>query len=159
MLVDRYSKTIYNLALNFTGNRDDASDITQDIFMKIHTNISKVRDHQHFHSWILKLSKNYCIDYWRKNKKNIFRVELDENISNGKKSPEDIISLESDVQLLRRNLLHLDEELRLVIIMRDIQNQSYEEISENLDLPLGTVKSRINRARAKLAKIFFQQGQ
>jgi DNA-directed RNA polymerase specialized sigma24 family protein len=68
MLIDRYSKKVYNLALNFAGNRDDASDITQDIFLKVYGNMDKFDEGGNFNAWILKLSKNYCIDYWRKSK-------------------------------------------------------------------------------------------
>lgn len=164
MMIDRYSKKVYNLALNFTGSRDDASDITQDIFLKVYTNIDKFQEDRNFNSWILKISKNYCIDYWRKNKSNRQQIELDESlydeaIHNEVHTPEEFFIKERDVTYLRQKLLLLLPELRSLLIMRDIQNYSYQEIAKLLDIPLGTIKSRINRARLKLAKIILYEGK
>lgn len=163
MLIDRYSKKVYNLALNFAGNRDDASDITQDIFLRVYNNIDKFEEDKNFNSWILKLSKNYCIDYWRKSKNYRQKLELDEDIYNSAihedaQTPEDAVIQNSDVQYLRQKLQLLPADLRTLIIMRDIQNYSYQEIAEQLSIPLGTTKSRINRARLKLAKIVLKEG-
>ncbi len=164
MMIDRYSKKVYNLALNFVGNRDDASDITQDIFLKVYTNIDKFQEDKNFNSWILKLSKNYCIDYWRKNKSYQQKVKLDESLFDGAihneaHTPEDSLIKNNDIMYLRQKLQLLPPDLRSLIIMRDIQNYSYQEIAEHLDIPLGTTKSRINRARLKLAKIVLNEGK
>jgi RNA polymerase sigma-70 factor (ECF subfamily) len=163
MLIDRYSKKVYNLALNFAGNRDDASDITQDIFLRVYNNIDKFEEDKNFNSWILKLSKNYCIDYWRKSKNYRQKLELDEGIytesvHEDAQTPEDAVIQNSDVNYLRQKLQLLPADLRTLIIMRDIQNYSYQEIAEQLSIPLGTTKSRINRARLKLAKIVLNEG-
>jgi RNA polymerase sigma-70 factor (ECF subfamily) len=159
MVVDKYSRSIYNMALNFVGNRDDASDITQDVFLKIYRNIEKFKEEKNFHSWILKISKNYCIDYWRKKKKSLYDRELEETDCQEEFTPEQKIVKDSDIRLLRKKMLSLDADLRLLLIMRDIQEYSYNEISDTLNLPLGTVKSRINRARVKLAKIYLSEGK
>ena len=159
MIVDRFSKSIFNIALNFSSNRDDAADITQDIFVKIYKNIDKFKEDKSFSSWIHKIAKNYCIDYWRKNKKNLKVLKIEENLCRDDQTPENSVVREYDVINLRNKLLYLDTDLRLLIIMRDIQDLSYQEISENLDLPLGTVKSRINRARIKLARLIMKDGE
>ena len=164
MMIDTYSKKIYNLALNFAGNYDDASDITQDIFLKVFNNIDKFHEDKNFNSWLLKLSRNYCIDYWRKNKNHKQKLVLKENLYDDKiqgniKTPEDSEINSQDIQFLRQKLKLLSPDLRALIIMRDIQNFSYQEIAENLDIPLGTTKSRINRARLKLAKIVLNEGK
>ena len=156
MIVNRFSKPIFNIAFNFSGNRDDAADITQDIFMKIYTNIDKFKEDKSFSSWIYKISKNYCIDYWRKNKKNTRVLKIEENLCRDEETPENSLVKEYDVINLRKKLFYLDADLRLLITLRDIQDLSYQEISENLDLPLGTVKSRINRARIRLAKLMMK---
>ncbi|MCP5054697.1 MAG: RNA polymerase sigma factor [bacterium] len=164
MMIDSYSRKVYNLALNFAGNSDDASDITQDIFLKVYNNIDKFQDGSNFTSWLLRLAKNYCIDYWRKNKYNRMRMELDDNIrvkddrTDAPRTPEDNVIRNSDIKFLRQKLLLLPPDLRTLIIMRDIQDYSYQEISEHLDIPLGTTKSRINRARTKLAKVVLKEG-
>ncbi len=165
MIINRYSKKVYNMALNFAGNADDASDITQDVFLKVYNNIGKFRDDSSFTSWLLRLSKNYCIDYWRKNKYNRKQIELNDSLNlrdetEGKaKTPEEAVLMKSDVAYLRKKLLLLTPDLRALIIMRDIQDYSYQEIAEHLNIPLGTTKSRINRARTKLAKLILKEGQ
>ena len=153
MLINKYSKRIYNIALNFAGNSDDASDITQDVFLKIYNNIYKFKEDRSINSWILKLTKNHCIDCWRKNRKNRLRRELDENTCSNEVTPEERAIKNAEIKSLREKLDYLGPEARLVIIMRDIQDHSYQEIADHLNIPLGTTKSRINRARLKLAKI------
>jgi RNA polymerase sigma-70 factor (ECF subfamily) len=164
MLVESFSKKVYNLALNFAGNKDDAADITQEIFLKIYNNIDKFEEERNFSSWVMKLSKNHCIDYWRKNKNSRQNVELDENIYTNSLhdhtlTPEASLIKENEIIYLRTKLQQLPPDLRSLIIMRDIQDCSYQEISENLDIPLGTTKSRINRARLKLAKLILNENK
>lgn len=171
MIIDRYSKSVYNMALNFAGNTDDASDITQDVFLKAYSNINKFSDQQNYNSfgsWLLRLSKNYCIDYYRKHKNRRMQVELDDNIHNQHDkhageappdTPEESMLRADDAAYLREKLQLLPSDLRTLLIMRDIQDFSYQEISEHLGIPLGTTKSRINRARTKLAKIILKEGK
>lgn len=163
MIVDRYSKKVYNMALNFAGNKDEAADITQEIFLKVYNNIDKFKEDRGFTSWLLRLSKNYCIDYWRKNKYHRKNVELEENMAiastQDAHNPEETSFRQSDAVYIRKKLGMLPPDLRAMIIMRDIQDYSYEEIAENLDIPLGTAKSRINRARTKLARLFLEEGK
>jgi RNA polymerase sigma-70 factor (ECF subfamily) len=157
MIVDRYAKTVYNLALNFFNNREDAEDITQDIFLKVYNNIEKFREDKSFNSWLVKISTNYCIDHWRKSKRSARRVELSDDLIKTDHTPEDRAVKDHDVMNLRNKMSHLDPDLRLLLIMRDIQDHSYKEIATTLNLPLGTIKSRINRARIKLAKTFMDE--
>ncbi|MDY0297886.1 MAG: RNA polymerase sigma factor [Acidobacteriota bacterium] len=156
MIVDRYSKGIYNLALNFAGNADDAADITQDIFIKLFSNIHKFTPEGNFNAWLMRMARNQCIDFWRKNRKNRNMLQLDEEIRLDDRDEEQHMIDHIDVQKLRRHINRLDPELRVLLIMRDVQNHSYQEIAASLDLPLGTVKSRINRGRIKLARLFRQ---
>ena len=161
MVVDKYSRKVYNMALNFAGNSDDAADITQEVFLKVYNNIEKFKEEKSFTSWLLRLSKNYCIDYWRKSKYNRRSLELDENLkiepANGAGTPEDAVIKRYDAIYLRKKLRLLPPDLRALIIMRDIQDFSYQEIAEHLEIPLGTTKSRINRARTKLAKLILKE--
>jgi RNA polymerase sigma-70 factor (ECF subfamily) len=163
MVIDAYSKKVYNMALNFAGNSDDAADITQEVFLKVYSNIDKYKEDRSFTAWLLRLSKNYCIDYWRKNKYHRKNLELDDNIRSEKTdqadTPESSLIRKYDVKYLRQKLRLLPPGLRTLVIMRDIQDYSYQEISESLDIPLGTTKSRINRARTKLAKIILEEGK
>jgi len=158
MIVDRYSKPIYNMALNFSGNSDDAADITQDIFIKLFSNIQKFNTDGNFNSWIMRLSKNHCIDFWRKNRKARQVLPLNEEIRIHDDDEEGRQVDRMDIRQMRMQIGRLDPELRILLIMRDIQSYSYQEIAQDLGLPLGTVKSRINRGRIKLARLFEQKG-
>ena len=157
MIIDHYSRMIYNLALNFFGNRDDASDITQDIFLKIYRHIDKYKAEKNFQAWVLKIAKNHCIDSWRRRKKIVIDREVEDPDYRDDRTPELKMVQKSDILMLREKIRHLDPDLRTLLILRDIQEFSYNEIAENLDLPLGTVKSRINRARIRLAKTFLTE--
>ncbi len=154
MLIDKYSKPVYNIALNFCRNPEDASDITQEVFIKIYKNISKVDENFNFSSWVIRISKNHCIDHWRKNKKNRNNIEFSEKTFGEENSPEGNFQKESDIIYLRKMISKLKPESRMLIVLRDIRGYSYKEISEIMNIPEGTVKSGINRARIKLAKLY-----
>jgi RNA polymerase sigma-70 factor (ECF subfamily) len=153
MLINAYSKSVYNIALNFFAERDIASDVTQEIFIKIYHNLEKFREEKNFSSWIFTISRNYCIDYWRKNKKFLMNSqELDEKVSASQPTPEENLLRESEIETLRKKISQLEPDLRLILILRDIHDLSYQEIAEKFSIPEGTVKSRINRARLRLAQ-------
>lgn len=156
MLVNSYSKRVYNVALNFTKNSEDAADLTQDIFVKLYTNLEKYTDEYSFNSWFMRLVKNHCIDHWRRDKKNRLKSELEENMKVLGKTPEDTSAENADKERLRTKIKELEPENRMMLTMRDIEGASYKDISSDLEIPVGTVKSRINRARIKLAKLFLE---
>lgn len=159
MLINSYSKPVYNIALNFFAERDIASDVTQEIFIKIYHNLDKFREEKNFSSWIFTISRNYCIDYWRKNKKYLQNnQELDEKIGSGQPTPEDKLVKESEIEVLRNKIAQLEPDLRVILILRDIHDLSYQEIAEKFSIPEGTVKSRINRARLRLAQAYIREG-
>ena len=156
MIVQTHGKQIYNLALHFIGNRDEAADITQDIFLKLYHNREKFHQDRNLTSWILTLSRNYCIDYWRRNHKHRSATEVDAQLADDGPTPEENEQRRSDIAKLRGGLLRLEPEQRILLTLRDIEDLSYDEIAEKLDIPLGTVKSRINRARTRLAHLLLQ---
>ncbi len=159
MLINAYSKSVYNIALNFFSERDIASDVTQEIFIKLYHNLDKFREEKSFTSWVFAVSRNYCIDYWRKNRKYLDNSqELNENIGSGQPSPEENLIRESEIAVLRKRIACLEPDLRLILILRDIHDLSYQEIAERFSIPEGTVKSRINRARLKLAEAYLREG-
>jgi RNA polymerase sigma-70 factor (ECF subfamily) len=160
MLINAYSKSVYNIALNFFADKDIAADVTQDIFLKIYHNLEKFKEEKNFTAWLFTLSRNYCIDYWRKNKKYFLNSqELDDKVSVPSPTPEDNSVRESEISQLRRKIAQLEPELRVILILRDIQDLSYQEIASRFSIPEGTVKSRINRARLKLAQSFIRGEQ
>ena len=155
MLINAYSKAVYNIALNFFADKDIAADVTQDIFLKIYHNLEKFKEEKNFTAWLFTISRNYCIDYWRKNKKYLLNnQELDDKISAHNPTPEDNLIRQSEILELRKKIAQLEPELRVILILRDIQELSYQEIASKFSIPEGTVKSRINRARLKLAQSF-----
>ncbi len=151
IVVNTTSKAVYNIALNFTHNSEDAADITQEIYMKVYGNMKKYSDDKNFISWILRISKNHCIDFWRKKSNSLYKVELEEKMSFTEMTPEDNAIEKEKMATLKSAIKKLDPETRFLIIMREINGFSYQEIANKLNIPLGTVKSRINRGRIKLA--------
>ncbi|MTI81287.1 MAG: sigma-70 family RNA polymerase sigma factor [Firmicutes bacterium] len=157
-LVRRYENKVYSVAYRFMGNHADASDLAQEAFIKIYQALSKFRGDSSFMTWIYHITSNVCRDELRKRqKKQTF--SLDENFQDKDNLPP-IMNLPSDKPgpeeeferfELRKQVQHclnlLSEEHRLILVMREMQELSYDEIAEVLDCSLGTVKSRLSRAR------------
>jgi RNA polymerase sigma-70 factor (ECF subfamily) len=156
MLVNAYSRKVFNLAYQFAGSYQEAEDLTQDIFLKLYGVLHKYDFERNFTAWLLTLAKNHLIDTYRKTKwEKVHRDEFDEqfSVSEAAQGPESGLMQEADRKLVWEGLSRLAPETRMAVILRDIQDKSYEEVAGILDLPLGTVKSRINRGRVQLAKI------
>jgi RNA polymerase sigma-70 factor (ECF subfamily) len=156
MIINSYSKPVYNIALNFIADKDIAADITQDIFLKLYQNIGKFKEEKNFSAWLFTLSRNYCIDYWRKNKRYLQCDVLDDKLSADSPTPEQDTIREAEIARLRISIRRLDPELRIFLILRDILNLTYQQIASKFGVPEGTVKSRINRARIKLTELHIQ---
>jgi len=155
MLVNTYSKRIFNLSYQFAGSYQEAEDLTQEIFLKLYNSLSKYDFGKNFTAWLLTLSRNYLIDEYRRTKwekKN--RDDYDDHLISAAPSegPEASLVTEENRKMIWKSLNLLSSDIRMAIILRDIQGKSYEEIAEILSLPLGTVKSRVNRGRLQLAK-------
>lgn len=156
MLVNAYSKRVFNLAYQFAGSYEEAEDLTQDIFMKLYNSISKYDFEKNFTAWLLTLARNHLIDQYRKTKwEKKSRDEFDEHFlaAGISSSPEESVLARESKKIVWEGFNHLSSEIRMAVILRDIQGKKYEEIAEIMELPLGTVKSRVNRGRLQLAKI------
>lgn len=156
MLVDSYSKRIFNMAYQFAGSYEEAEDLTQEVFLKLYNSLSKYDLEKNFNAWLLTLAKNYMIDQYRKTKwEKKTRDEFKEYhlASETFESPEDGVMKEETKKTIWEGLSALSSDIRMIVILRDIQGKKYEEIAEIMNLPLGTVKSRVNRGRLRLAKI------
>ena len=157
MLVDHCSRPVFNLALHFSWNREDAADLTQDIFIKVFRSIDAYESSHPFLAWVMRIARNHCIDHWRRQKRGPQWTVLEGDVTDAASSnPQEEAIQNLDADLLRQTLTHLDPEMRTMLTLRDVQGQSYQEIAQSLELPLGTVKSRINRARIHLSKILLQ---
>jgi len=156
MLVNSYSKRIFNMAYQFSGSYQESEDLTQDIFLKVYNSLSKYDSEKNFSAWFLTLAKNYMIDHYRKTKwEKTKRDNFNDCFLTSQtfESPENGVLRKESKKIIWESLNHLSSDIRMAVILRDIQGKKYEEISEIMSLPLGTVKSRVNRGRLQLAKI------
>jgi RNA polymerase sigma-70 factor (ECF subfamily) len=156
-IVRQYWRKVFNVAYKFVGKHDEAEDLTQDIFLKIFKSLDTFDRRANFQTWLISISRNLCIDHYRSVRKE--RETIDRDVDANELTPESrdpgpVAALEQRdrVTLLRQALDALPETLRTAVLMRDIQELSYQEIAERLRLPEGTVKSRINRGRTELAR-------
>lgn len=156
MLVNAYSKRIFNMAYQFTGTYQEAEDMTQEIFLKLYTSLTKYDFERNFNAWLLTLAKNYLIDNYRKTKwEKKTRDDFNEHYLRAEPStsPEAGILERENKAFIWKGLNQLSSEVRMTVILRDIQGKRYDEIADIMNLPLGTIKSRVNRGRIQLAKI------
>jgi len=156
MLVNLYSKRIFNLAYQFAGSYQESEDLTQEIFLKLYHALHKYDFEKNFSAWLLTLAKNHLIDHYRKTKwEKTKRDDFEEYFlaSPNAENPEREIIRQEKKKIIWDGLNLISSDIRIAIILRDIQGKSYEEIVEIMELPLGTIKSRINRGRIQLANI------
>lgn len=166
-LVLEYQKNVYNLALRMTGDPEDAADMAQEAFIKAYSSLSGYRGDSKFSVWLYRIVSNVCLDFLRAKKRRQTvslsvtdddgeDTELD--IADESKSPERIFERAMARDAVRRGLAALTPEYRQILILRELQGMSYEEIAEVLGLESGTVKSRIFRARKKLCAFLLRDG-
>ena len=144
------------MAYQFCGSRQEAEDMTQEIFLKLYGSLAKFDFQKNFTAWLLTLAKNHLIDEYRKTKwEKTQRDEFDERVlpQASISGPEESLVQKETRALIWEGLNRLSSEMRMAVILRDLQGRSYEEMAEILGLPLGTVKSRVNRARIALAEV------
>lgn len=156
-IVRQHRRKVFNIAYKFTGKHDEAEDLTQDIFLKIFKSLHTFDRRANFQTWLVSVSRNLCIDHYRSVRKE--RETIDRDVDAGEltpaaSTPSAYAELEQRgrVALLRRAMAELQPTLRSAVMLRDIQELSYQEIADRLQLPEGTVKSRINRGRTELAR-------
>ena len=149
-------RKVFNVAYKFVGKHDEAEDLTQDIFLKIFRALATFDRRANFQTWIVSISRNLCIDHYRsvrKERQTIAReVDAGElQPASPERGPYQAAEHQDLRALLRQALQTLPATLRTAVILRDLQELSYQEIADQLRLPEGTVKSRINRGRIELA--------
>jgi RNA polymerase sigma-70 factor (ECF subfamily) len=156
-IVRQHWRKVFNIAYKFTGKHDEAEDLTQDVFLKIFKSLDTFDRRANFQTWLVSVSRNLCIDHYRSVRKE--RETIDRDVDAGELAPaaqvtSPIAALEQRdrVNLLKKAMDQLPPTLRSAVLLRDIQELSYQEIADRLHLPEGTVKSRINRGRTELAR-------
>ena len=166
-LVKKYERMVYNLAYQHSGNREDAFDISQEVFIKAWRALSTFRGDCSFSSWLYRITKNTYIDLSMKEARRehtSFSItdedgeekELDLPSTDETGSPEAVAEKNERARALRLAIASLGDDHREIIVLREFEGYSYDEIAEMTGLELGTVKSRINRARKQI-KIFLEE--
>ena len=166
-LVSAYEKNVYNLALRMMGNAQDAEDMAQEAFLKAYNSLPSFRGDSKFSVWLYRIVSNVCLDQLRKKSKRP-TVSLSMEDEDGEEtqldlpdtaqSPEEMLEKKLTREAVRRGLAQLPEDARQILLLREIQGLSYEEIGETLGLEPGTVKSRIFRARKRLCAFLLEDG-
>jgi len=156
-VVRQYWRRVFNVAYKFVGRHDEAEDLTQDVFLKVFRSLATFDRRANFQTWLISVSRNLCIDHYRsvrKERETIDRDVRSDDLAPASPDVSPLAALERRdlAEQLREALRHLPEALRAAVVMRDMQEMSYQEIADRLALPEGTVKSRINRGRHELAR-------
>jgi RNA polymerase sigma-70 factor (ECF subfamily) len=156
-LVRTYRRKVFNVAYKFVGRHEEAEDLTQEIFLKIFKALDTFDRRADFQTWLISVSRNLCIDHYRSVRKE--RATIDRAVdaselapASGDPGPMAALEQRDRLTLLRDALAALPDAHRTAVLMRDIHELSYRDIADRLGLPEGTVKSRINRGRAELAR-------
>ena len=161
-LVDRHQHRVYSLCFRWMGNQQAAEEVAQDVFVSLFRALGRFRGEAKFSTWLYRITVNHCKnkrlyqDRRAHSKHDSMDAQQEDGPIRELVSPDrgaDSKALQSDAErMLQSGLSALDEEHRQIILMRDLEDMSYEEIASVLELPKGTVKSRLHRARTELAR-------
>lgn len=156
-LVQRYQRQVYNLAYRMLGNAEDAGDLVQDTFLRAFGALASFRQDASFLTWLYKIASNLCIDQLRSRKAKgalSLDVELEEGrepaAESRQSAPEDTAVRSAVQDIVHHAIQNLPERYRIVVVMRHLHDMSVEDIARSLDLPTGTVKTHLFRAREML---------
>lgn len=165
-IVDEYGKNVYNLALRMTGCPEDAQDLSQEAFIKAFNSLPSFRGDSKFSVWLYRIVSNVCLDFLRsRSKRQTVSLNVDDDGEDAELDVPDLRALpEEELEraltrsAVRRGLLSLPDDMRQILLLREIEGLSYEEIGLALGLEAGTVKSRIFRARKRLCAKLLADG-
>lgn len=164
-LVRRHTRRIFNICYRFTGNGTESEDLSQEVFLRVYKTLGSYHSaHGGFATWMTSVTRNLLIDHYRRTKRDRITDSLEdsmpvvENKESAGRRPDQQLLLGELSHQVQTALTKLSPELREAVILRDLQQLDYNEIRQVLDVPEGTVKSRINRGRIELARILQQMG-
>jgi len=153
----RHRRRVFNIAFQFTGRFDEAEDLSQEIFIKVFRALERFDAEGNFQQWLIRISKNHSIDHYRRRRKDremLLEGSLQLDITPSKtRSPYRSLELNERAAMFKQALGKLPPILKTCLTMRELEGLSYQEISQRLDIPEGTVKSRINRARSEMNRL------
>jgi len=166
-----YQRRVYNIAYRMLGNKEEAKDLAQEVFLSVFESIKNLREEVKFEPWLIQITLNHCRNRWKylKRRKYFQSDSLDDPIETEEgaaprqvydpsDNPETLLEKKMIQDLIQRGLLQLKEEQRELIVLRDLQGLSYQEIGKLFSLSEGTVKSKIHRARMELKEILGRMG-
>jgi len=155
-LVDQFGQKVYSIAYHFTLKREDAEELAQEIFLKVFENLHRYDGSFPLTAWLVSLSRNLCIDRYRRRKREkSFRFVSDDAVAPLLQSSDDPSSeaiKKERIKILFWALSEIPEDLAEILVLRDLDGLAYDEIGKALELPDGTVKSRLFRARAEVSR-------
>ena len=157
-LISNYENKIYNLCNYMLKNKEDALDASQEVCLKIYRSISKFKGDSKFSTWVYRITYNTCMDFIKKRKDEISFDEVT-NFELQREARTDEIIESKELKLeIKKSILKLSNDFRTMIILRDVNGLSYQEIADILSIEVGTVKSRLNRAREALRNELIKNG-
>lgn len=159
VLVNRYQHRLFGFCLRMLGDRSEAEDVAQDVFLTVYRNAGEFRGDSAFSTWLFRIAKNQTLNRikylerrGRSSRKSLDELGEDRLQDAAERGPDHAVAQDQTARAVRDAISALQEDHRAVVVLRDMEDLSYEEISDITGLPLGTVKSRIHRARSALAK-------
>jgi len=161
-ILDRYRGPIYNLCYRMTRNAEDARDLGQEIFIKVFSLLDRFDENFAFSSWLFRIGTNHCIDHLRRNRLRFMSLdgavgpdgeEFELQLPDAGPEPDAVLQRKEAMARLEEVIDELPPHYKAITLLRHHQQMSYEEIAEVLQLPLGTVKARIHRARAQIQQM------
>ncbi len=164
-LVRRHTRRVYGLCYRFTGNSAEAEDLTQEVFLRIYRTLQSYQAaFGGFPTWLTSVTRNLLVDNYRRTRRDRMTDSIEETMPkleekhSAARTPDRLVQAAELSEQLQRGLARLSPELREAVILRDLQQLEYNEIQTVLQVPSGTVKSRINRGRIELARILGEMG-
>jgi RNA polymerase sigma-70 factor (ECF subfamily) len=163
-LIETFHKCVYSTAYHMLCNHEDALDAVQDVFIKVFEGLRKFRKGSSLSTWIYRICINVCLDRLRRRKETLMSSLSDEEreglieLPDPSPPPEEVVEKNELKELVRSAINSLPAHMRMVVVLCDLEGLSYDEVAKILGVPVGTVKSRLNRARLSLRNILQSKG-
>ncbi len=159
LLVEKYQARIVNTCFKYTKNIVDAEDVAQEVFLKAYQNLASFKSDSKFYSWLFRIAVNTSLNYINSKEKRKEKETIsDESCLNSEslsvENPRDYYQLNELVDIIQPLIAKMPKDLRLLIELYEVKDYTYEQISEKLAIPVGTVRSRLHRARSMLVSNF-----
>ena len=158
LIINKYKNPLYATILRMTKNPHDAQDLVQESFIKVYEQLEKYNATGSFSSWLYRVAINHCMDEFRTKRYKMKSVEIDEGKIVMKDHPEIIFMKKEKSRQLERLVATLPEDERIIILLRYVNELSYQEISELVDMPLSTVRNKLHRAKKKMRETVKREG-